>query len=108
MQTPRRINDQDVDAARPCRLDRIEGDGCRIGTFLVANDRNPRAIAPNLQLIDGGSAEGVGGSEHDGLALLLVVGGKLADRRRLANAVDADDEKHRRPCGSDPRFVRTC
>jgi hypothetical protein len=53
--------------------------------------------APHLQLLDGGGAERIAGGEHDGAAHLpRQVPGELAERRRLAGAVDARDEDDRR------------
>jgi len=42
-----------------------------------------RALAPDLQLLDGGGAEGVAGGEDDLLALVAVELGELADGRVL-------------------------
>ena len=52
-------------------------------------------LAPDLELVDGGGAEGVAGGEQDrcGRSVLVVVG-ELGDRGRLADAVDADDQDH--------------
>ena len=55
------------------------------------------ALGPALELLDRGGAERVGGADQDLLAERLAqVPGELADRRRLAGAVDADDEDHGR------------
>jgi hypothetical protein len=53
------------------------------------------ALAPHVELLHGGGAEGVASGEHDLLALALQLGRELADRGRLADAVDADDHHHR-------------
>ena len=64
------------------------------------------ALAPTRQLLDGGGAERVGRAEHDGLAELLAqVPGELADRRRLAGAVDADGQDHGRLVAQVDRSV---
>src|SRR5690606_38058481 len=60
------------------------------------HNRATRALAPDLELLDGGSAESVAGGEHYPLALGAESGGELADRGGLAAAVDADDEDHMR------------
>jgi hypothetical protein len=49
-------------------------------------------VAPGLELLDGGGTEGVGGCDHDLLAVLAVGLGELGDAGRLAGAIDADDE----------------
>ena len=57
----------------------------------------PARSAHCVELLDGGGAERVGRAEQDRLAeLALQVPGELADRGRLARAVDADGHDHRR------------
>ena len=57
----------------------------------------PARSRPLGQLLGGGGAVGVAGGEDDREAHLLAqVPGDLADRRRLAGAVDADHHQHRR------------
>ena len=61
------------------------------------DDLAARALRPAGELLDGRGAERVGGAEHDlQPELALQVPGELADRRRLAGAVDADGHDHRR------------
>ena len=55
----------------------------------------PRALGPDLELLLGRRPERVGGAEVTGAAGLAELRGELADRRRLAGAVDADDEDDR-------------
>src|SRR5262249_52951313 len=55
------------------------------------------ALRPQLELLDAGGAERVRRAEHDRQAELVAqVPGQLPDRGRLAGAVDAGDEDHRR------------
>src|SRR5258707_14588714 len=56
-----------------------------------------RSLAPDLQLLDRGGAKRVAGHEHDAPAGVAVLLRELADRRRLAAAVDADDKDHKGP-----------
>ena len=49
----------------------------------------PDPLAPRLELVGGRGAEGVGRAEDDALAVAHERAGDLADRRRLAGAVDA-------------------
>jgi hypothetical protein len=51
---------------------------------------------PDAQLLDSGSAECVAGGEHDGTTFGPVFSGNFPDRRRLAGAVDPDDEHDER------------
>jgi hypothetical protein len=46
-------------------------------------------LGPRRQLIDGRSAEGVGGADDDGTTIALEELRELADRGRLADAVDS-------------------
>ena len=78
--------------SRRGRLDRVVGDRGRVRPALAADELGAGALGPDLELLLGGRAERVGGAEHDGVAVLAQALGELADRRRLAGAVDADDE----------------
>ena len=57
----------------------------------------PIRSAQILQLLDRRGPEGVAGGEQHAIILLEEQVGELGDRRRLAGAVDADDEDHLRP-----------
>ena len=59
---------------------------------LPRDDRRADPVAPDLQLLDRGGAEGVAGGEENAIILLLQPVAELADRGRLARAVDADHE----------------
>ena len=63
--------------------------------------RHAGALAPDLQLLDGGGAEGVAGGDHHLLAGGAELAGELADGGGLARAVDADDQHHLRAAGVD-------
>ena len=71
---------------------RVEDDGAGVGALLVRDDVGADDLAPGLELLDGGGAERVGGGDDDLLAVLAVGLRELGDARRLAGAVDADDE----------------
>jgi hypothetical protein len=62
-------------------------------------------VGPRRQLIDGRSAEGVGGADDDGTTIALEELRELADRGRLADAVDSHDEDDRRALGEPERRV---
>ena len=97
VQPPGRVDDDDVGAALAAAGDGVERDRPGIGPLRAGDDLAAGALRPALELLDGGGAEGVGGAEHDVEAeLALQVPGELADRRRLAGAVDADGHDHRR------------
>ncbi len=90
------VDDRDVVAARPGRLDGVVGDGGGIGAVRGADEVGLRPLRPDLELLLGGSTERVGGPEEDTAVVLAELLGELADRRRLAGAVDPDDEDHAR------------
>ena len=94
MQPAGGVDDQHVDAARVRRLHGVEDDGAGVGPLLVGDHRRPDPLAPDLELVDRRGAEGVAGGDEDVAAELLVIGGELGDRGRLADAVDADDHDH--------------
>ncbi len=79
-------------AGRGGLLDAVEDDPGGVAAFLAGDDRRADAVAPDLQLLDRGGAEGVAGGKQDAIILLLEPMAELADRGRLAGAVDADHQ----------------
>ena len=59
------------------------------------------AASPDLELLDRGSAEGVGAAQDNVAARIGGFLGKLADGRRLARAVDAHEEHERGVAAED-------
>ena len=98
VQAPGGVDDDDVDAHLAAAADRLERDGARVGALAVGlDDLAARALGPAGQLLDRRGPERVGRADQHGLAeLALQVPRELADRRRLARAVDADGHDHRR------------
>jgi hypothetical protein len=82
------------------RQDGIEDDGRRIA-LVLRDHRHVVALPPSFQLLAGGSAEGVAGGEQHALAVALEILGQLADRGRLAGAIDAGDHDHERFVATD-------
>ena len=66
--------------------------GRRIASLLGLDDGDAGPRSPDLKLLDGRGAEGVGGAQQHGLALAAVERGQLAAGGRLARAVDADQQ----------------
>ena len=62
----------------------------------MLDDVHTRALCPDGELVSRCGAERVRRREENTVALLLELGGELADRRRLADSVDADNEHDRR------------
>ena len=96
MQAPGGVDDDDVAAARLRRRDGVESDRRRVGAPLRADEVGAGALRPDLELLLGRRAVGVRRSEDDGASRLAQAVRELADRRRLAGAVDSDDEDDRR------------
>ena len=98
MQAPRGVDDDDVAASRRARS---------IASYATAAGSPPRspstnsapARRPDAELLLRGRAERVGRRDDDGVPVLAQPVRELADRRRLAGAVDADDEHDARLAG---------
>ena len=75
-------------------LDAVEHDPGGVAAFLAGDHRRADALAPDLQLLDRGGAEGVAGGEQHAIILLLEPVAELADGGGLARAVDADHQDH--------------
>ena len=70
----------------------VEAHGGRVAALFVLHDVDAEAVAPDGELLDRGGAECVAGAEEHLPVGGEKVGAELADRRRLADTVDADDE----------------
>ena len=109
------VGNDDVAIARLGGDDGIEGHAGRIAAFLADDvDAAARPLArrlagavragplgPGEELLARRGAEGVGGGEQHLLVRIDEMPGQLADARRLARAVDADDHDDRRPVLAD-------
>ncbi len=76
--------------------DGVVGDGGGIAAPLAADEPCVGALGPDLELLLGRGAERVGGADRDLATALAEALRELADRGRLAGAVDPDDEDHGR------------
>ena len=72
--------------------DRIKREAGRITARLARDHLCTRALAPNLQLIDRGGAEGIARDQHHRFAFGAQARGEFADRRCLAGTVDTGDK----------------
>ena len=97
MQAAGRIDDQQVGLAGLRLLNAVEHHRRRVSALRVAHNRHLRAIRPDLQLIARRRAERICRRQHDAVARILEAHCQLADGRRLAHAVHADDQHHHRP-----------
>ena len=94
------VGDDEGRPARHRRIERVVHDGAGIGAGGVCHDGNAGSVGPDPELIDRGGTERVRGSEDDRLPLFEIARGELADRRRLAGAIDTHDEDDRRAARS--------
>ena len=92
METSRRVDQQNISLAGFRRGNRVVYDGIGIRAFLSGDDIHLRAVRPGLQLWNRCRAEGIRGCDDNLFALMMELGGELADGRRLADPVNADDE----------------
>ncbi len=90
------VDENRVAAARPARLNRVEHDRRRIRSLFRADDIHVRALGPDRELLDRGRAERVSGAHKGLLTRSFEEIRQLADGRRLAGAVDADNQRHLR------------
>ena len=76
----------------------------RISVVFPANHIDLKTFSPNLQLFDGCGTEGIGGSQHHGVSILLE---KMRQFRRggsFPGPIDADHQDHLRPVRQRPEF----
>src|SRR5437773_2489417 len=82
-------------AVLPRPFERVIGETGGVRPGRPGHHRTAGALAPDLQLLDRGGAERIAGREHYASAGVAVLLGELADRRRLAAAVDPDDQDYK-------------
>ncbi len=70
LQPPGGIDEQDVGAFVLRAFQRLEGDAGGIGALFACDHLGAGALAPQLELLDGSGAEGVGGGQHHELAFV--------------------------------------
>src|SRR6516164_1489254 len=84
LQPPGSVHEQHVDLLAARFGERIEGDPRGVGARRARDNRSAAAPAPNIELVDGGRAEGIARGKHHRAALGAEPGGKLADGGGLA------------------------
>ena len=70
----------------------VEQYGAGVRALVLPDDLAFGPLCPDLQLVGGGGAEGIGGAQHHPFALLFQAGGDLSDGGGLAHTVDADED----------------
>ena len=107
LQPPGRVREQHVDVTRARGVPGIEDHGSRVGARLLRYNRHIIALAPGLQLLDRRGPKRVASRKHYRQAGVPEAFRQLADRRRLAGAVDADHQDDERAmCGADVERLR--
>ncbi len=94
METAGGVDDHNIHVVGLGRLQGVERHGCRVGPEPLFHHRHSGPFSPDVELLDGGGAECVGGPEHHLVAGGLELGGKLSDCGCLAYAVYADHHYH--------------
>ncbi len=92
MQAPRRVDEHQVAAELVGLVEHVVAHARGVGAAVALDHGNAGAPAPDVQLLDGGGAEGVCAADHHVLARMGLGARDLADRRGLAGAVDADEQ----------------
>ena len=99
MQTAGGIDEHQVAAAPVGLVEHVVTNARRVGAAVALDDGNTGALAPHIELLDGGGAEGIGRTDHDILAAGSHGARNLADRRGLAGTVDAHKQHAARRIG---------
>ena len=94
VQTAGGVGDQHVGAAGLGGLDRVIDYRSGIRAGVLGHHRDVVTLAPHLQLLHRGGAEGVAGGQHHVLAFRLEATGQLADGGGLADPVHAHHQDH--------------
>ena len=99
MEAPGGVDEHELGAAPLGLLDHLVAHARGVGAALARHHVDARALAPDLELLDGGRAEGVGAADEAARAGLTGAPGELAHRGRLAGPVDADEQDAARKVG---------
>ena len=94
VQATGRVAEHEIDVARGRAFDRVEDDCAGIATLVAANEFGATALCPRAELLDGRGAERIAGSHQHRSTDGGLLGADLADRRGLADTVDADEQPH--------------
>ena len=92
VQTAGGVAEHEIDRAGSGPLDGVEDDGARIAALVAAHEFGTAALGPGAELLDGRGAERVAGGHQHRAPESSLLGADLADGRRLADAVDPDEQ----------------
>ena len=99
MQTASSIDKHQVAAALVGLVEHVVANACRVGAAVALDDGDAGALAPHIELLDGGGAEGIGRADHDILAAGSHGARDLADRRSFAGTINAHKQHAARRVG---------
>ena len=85
------IADEEIGVLRDGLLVCVEADGGGIGVRLSGDDGDVEAVAPALELLYGGGAEGICGGEHDGVSAVFQPQAECCGGGGVPGTIDADD-----------------
>ncbi len=88
------VGHHEVDVTGGGPLDPVEDHRTRVAALGAADDLGARPFGPCGELFGGGGTERVAGGEQHRAPVGDLLVGELADRRGLADAVDADEHPH--------------
>ncbi len=97
LQTAGGVHQQNIGVLLARGADGVEGQTRRVRAVGAGDNGRFQPRAPHAQLLHRRRAKRVAGGEHHAFALEGPFGGELGDGRRLAGAVDADDQHDERP-----------
>ena len=90
VQTAGGVDEHQVTAALVGLIENVVAHTRGIGAAIALDNRNPCALPPHIELLDGGCSERVGAANNHIFAGMRLRTRDFPDRRGLAGAVDAD------------------
>eukprot|EP00964_Phaeocystis_antarctica_P080281 scaffold50131_cov60-Phaeocystis_antarctica.AAC.1 len=97
LHAPRRVDEHAVVAHLLRVRDAVGRDPRRVAAVALLVERQLERLRVHAQLLHCAGAEGVARAEHRYEAVALEVVGHFGEARRLAHAIDADEDDHVRP-----------
>ena len=96
LQTPCRVNQQNIVVFLFGFDDRIINHGCRIALFGFFDNVDSDSSAPFCQLLNCSCSKCIASSQKNLFAFFFIAMSQFPDRRCLADAVDTDEQEDRR------------
>ena len=96
MQTPCRVDKQNIRLAGDCGFHGIKNNCSRVCAFCVLDNVAAGAFAPDFQLFGSSGAEGIGSGNHNLVVKQVEIICQFADGSGFANAVNAYNKNNGR------------